>query len=52
MTPPYNTKEQVYGIFCVNGDNNIENLRRLDQTWKVRLIQEEFQYLVFDVEDV
>ena len=48
----YNTKEQVYDIFYVNGDNNIENLRRPDQTWKVRLIEEEFQRLMFDVEDV
>ena len=29
-----------------------ENLRRTDQTWKVRLIEEEFQRLMFDVEDV
>lgn len=36
----------------VNGDNNLENLRRPDQTWKVRLIEEEFQRLMFDVEDV
>ena len=48
----YNTKEQVYDIFYVNGDSNIENLRRPDQTWKVRLIEEEFQRLMFDVEDV
>ena len=48
----YNTKEQVYDLFYVNGDNNLENLRRPDQTWKVRLIEEEFQRLMFDVEDV
>jgi adenine-specific DNA-methyltransferase len=39
-------------VFYVNGDNNLENLRRLDQTWKVRLIEEEFKRLMFDVEDV
>ena len=39
---------QIY----VNGDNNLENLRRTDQTWKVRLIEEEFGRLMFDVEDV
>ena len=48
----YNTKEQVYDLFYVNGDNNLENLRRTDQTWKVRLIEEEFQRLMFDVKDV
>jgi adenine-specific DNA-methyltransferase len=39
-------------VFYVNGDNNLENLRRLDQTWKVRLIEEESKRLMFDVEDV
>lgn len=48
----YNTRETVYDVFYVNGDNNLENLRRPDQTWKVRLIEEEFQRLMFDVEDV
>jgi adenine-specific DNA-methyltransferase len=48
----YNTREMVYDVFYVNGDNNLENLRRPDQTWKVRLIEEEFQRLMFDLEDV
>ena len=48
----YNTREMVYDLFYVNGDNNLENLRRPDQTWKVRLIEEEFQRLMFDVRDV
>jgi len=48
----YNTREMVYDVFYVNGDNNLENLRRSDQTWKVRLIEEEFQRLMFDVQDV
>jgi adenine-specific DNA-methyltransferase len=48
----YNTREMLYDVFYVNGDNNLENLRRLDQTWKVRLIEEEFKRLMFDVEDV
>jgi adenine-specific DNA-methyltransferase len=48
----YNTREMVYDLFYVNGDNNLENLRRPDQTWKVRLIEEEFQRLMFDVEDI
>lgn len=48
----YNTRELLYDVFYVNGDNNLENLRRADQTWKVRLIEEEFQRLMFDVQDV
>ena len=48
----YNTREMVYDLFYVNGDNNLENLRRPDQTWKVRLIEEEFKRLMFDVQDV
>ena len=42
----------MYDLICVNGDNNLENLRRGDQTWKVRLIEEQFGRLVFDVEDI
>jgi adenine-specific DNA-methyltransferase len=48
----YNTRDQEYDLIYVNGDNNLENLRRDDQTWKVRLIEEEFGRLMFDVEDV
>jgi len=39
-------------IIYVNGDNNLENLRRADETWKVRLIEEEFKKRMFDVQDV
>ncbi|WP_027878151.1 DNA methyltransferase [Meiothermus cerbereus] len=48
----YNTKDQEFDVIYVNGDNNLENLRKPDQTWKVRLIEEEFQRLMFDVADV
>ena len=48
----YNTKDQEYDVVYVNGDNNLENLKRGDQTWKVRLTEEEFGRLMFDVEDV
>jgi adenine-specific DNA-methyltransferase len=51
-TQGYNTKDQEYDVIYVNGDNNLENLRRPDQTWKVRLIEEEFRRLMFDVQDV
>jgi adenine-specific DNA-methyltransferase len=48
----YNTRDQEFDIIYVNGDNNLENLRKADQTWKVRLIEEEFQRRMFDVADV
>lgn len=48
----YNTKDQEYDVIYVNGDNNLENLRKADQTWKVRLIEEEFRQRMFDVQDV
>lgn len=48
----YNTRDMEFDLIYVNGDNNLENLRKLDETWKVRLIEEEFQRLMFDVQDV
>lgn len=48
----YNTRDQEYDIIYVNGDNNVENLRRADQTWKVRITEDEFHRLMFDVQDV
>jgi hypothetical protein len=48
----YNTHEMVYNVFDINGNNNLENLCRPDQTWKVRLIEVEFQRLMFEVENV
>ncbi len=48
----YNTRDYEFDIIYVNGDNNLENLRREDETWKVRLIEEEFHRLMFDVKDV
>jgi adenine-specific DNA-methyltransferase len=48
----YNTKDQDFDVIYVNGDNNLENLKKDDQTWKVRLIEEEFHRLMWDVEDV
>jgi adenine-specific DNA-methyltransferase len=48
----YNTQDQEFDVIYVNGDNNLQNLRKDDQTWKVRLIEEEFHRLMWDVEDV
>src|SRR5205823_3678432 len=48
----YNTRDMEFDVIYVNGDNNLENLKRADETWKVRLIEEEFKRLMFDVQDV
>jgi len=48
----YNTRDAEFDVIYVNGDNNLENLRRPDETWKVRLIEDDFKRLMFDVEDV
>ena len=48
----YNPRDMEFDLICVNGDNNLENIRRPDETWKVRLIEEDFKRLMFDVEDV
>ena len=36
-----------FDLIYVNGDNNLENLRVDPETWKVRLIEEDFQRLMF-----
>jgi adenine-specific DNA-methyltransferase len=48
----YNTRDQEYDLIYVNGDNNLENLRRADQTWKVRMIEEDFHKLMWQCDDV
>ncbi|MBA4420905.1 MAG: hypothetical protein C0391_07135, partial [Anaerolinea sp.] len=46
----YNPRDMEFDLIYVNGDNNLENLRLPDETWKVRLIEEEFLRLMFDTE--
>lgn len=49
----YSTQDYEFDLIHVNGDNNLENLRQPDETWwKVRLIEEDFHRLMFDVENV
>ncbi len=48
----YNTKDLEFAVIYVNGDNNLENLKRADETWKVRRTEDEFKRLMFDVQDV
>jgi len=48
----YSTKDIEFDVIYVNVDNNLENLKKDEDTWKVRLIEEEFQRLMFDVQDL
>jgi adenine-specific DNA-methyltransferase len=44
----YSTRDYEFQTIYVNGDNNLENLKTPDDTWKVRLIEEDFHRLMFD----
>ena len=48
----YSSKDSEFDLIYVNGDNNLENLKRPDDTWKVRLIEEDFHGLMFETEGV
>ncbi|MCD4748428.1 MAG: site-specific DNA-methyltransferase, partial [Thermoanaerobaculales bacterium] len=48
----YSSKDSEFDLIYVNGDNNLENLRAPDETWKVRLIEEDFHRLMFETEGV
>lgn len=41
-------RDSQFAVIYVNGDNHLENLRRPDETWKVRLIEDELRRLMFD----
>jgi len=47
----YRPRDAEFDVIYVNGDNNLENLRREDETWKVRLIEQEFKRLMFAEEE-
>jgi adenine-specific DNA-methyltransferase len=44
----FSTKDYEFQLIYVNGGNNLENLKAPDDTWKVRLIEEDFHRLMFD----
>jgi adenine-specific DNA-methyltransferase len=46
----YSTRDYEFQLIYVNGDNNLENLKTPNDTWKVRLIEEDFHRLMFDTE--
>ena len=43
----HDAEARGYDVIYVNGDNNLENIRPAGQTWKVRLIEEEFRRRMF-----
>lgn len=48
----YSAKDSEFDLIYVNGDNNLENLKTPDDLWKVRLIEEDFHRLMFEMEEV
>ena len=48
----YSTSDFEFQVIYVNVDNILENLKAPDDTWKVRLIEEDFHRLMFDTEGV
>jgi adenine-specific DNA-methyltransferase len=54
----YNTMDMEFDVIYVNGDNNLMNLPmtsaggETEPRYKVRLIEEEFKRLMFDVKDI
>jgi adenine-specific DNA-methyltransferase len=46
----YSAKDSEFDLIYVNGGNNLENLKTPDDFWKVRLIEEDFHRLMFEME--
>jgi adenine-specific DNA-methyltransferase len=46
----YSSKDSEFDLIYVNGSNNLENLKAPDDTWKVRLIEEDFHRLMFEMD--
>lgn len=44
----YSVRDDEFDLIYVNGDNTLENLRVDPETWKVRLIEEDFHRLMFE----
>lgn len=46
----YSAKDSEFDLIYVNGGNNLENLKTGDDAWKVRLIEEDFHRLMFEMD--
>ena len=45
----YSVKDNELDLIYVNGSHNLENLKSPNDLWKVRLIEEDFYRLMFDM---
>lgn len=52
VTQGYSAKDSEFNLIYINGGNNLENLKTPDSLWKVRLIEEDFHRLMFEMEGV
>ena len=43
-----NPADREYDVIYVNGDNNLENLRTANETWKVQMTEIEFKKRMFE----
>ena len=43
-------QDTEFDVIYINGSNNLPNLRKAEETWKVRLIEEAFHQAMWDVE--
>jgi adenine-specific DNA-methyltransferase len=46
----YSAKDSKFDTIWVNGGSNLENLKAPDDRWKVRLIEEDFHRLMFEMD--
>ena len=46
----FSARDSEFDLIYVNGGNNLENLKNPDDLWKVRLIEEDFHRLMFEME--
>ncbi|ATD66175.1 site-specific DNA-methyltransferase [Luteimonas chenhongjianii] len=44
----FSVRDTEFDLIYVNGDNTFENIRLADESWKVRLTEEDFQRLMFE----
>lgn len=47
----FSVRDAEFDLIYVNGDNTLENIRLEDESWKVRLTEEDFQRLMFEGTD-
>ncbi|GHD73191.1 hypothetical protein GCM10007164_21790 [Luteimonas padinae] len=47
----FSVRDAEFDLIYVNGDNTLENIRLEDESWKVRLTEEDFQRLMFEGAD-